>query len=147
LLRGEDGATLVETAISAVLLFTILFGIFEFGIALYSYNVVSESAREATRFAIVRGSTCGLTTPCPATAANVQSYVRGLSFPGIKSTSMTVTTVWPTTGSACTPSASPCNNQGNLVKVTVSYQFPLNIPFVRSRTLTMTSASQMVISQ
>ena len=61
---------------------------------------------------------------------------------------MTVTTIWTAypTGSPCTPS-STCNNPGNLATVRASYSFPLSIPFGPTRTLTMTSTSEMVISQ
>jgi hypothetical protein len=39
------------------------------------------------------------------------------------------------------------NNPGNPVQVTVTYTFPLGIPFMPSRALTMSSTSQMIISQ
>jgi hypothetical protein len=58
-----------------------------------------------------------------------------------------VTAVWPTTGAACTPSATPCNNPGNLVQVTVAYKFLLSIPAVKASTINMSSTSEMVISQ
>ncbi len=139
---------MVEFAMASSLLFAVVFGVIAIGYALYSYNVVSEAAREATRFAIVRGSACtSFTSACPAAASDVQTFVQDLGFPGINSQSITATTTWPTTGPSCTPSVTPCNNPGNLVEVTVSYQFPLVIPFMSSQTLTMSSTSMMVISQ
>jgi len=147
---SERGSSLVEFALSASILMTLVFGVMVMSMALYSYHFISEAAREGTRYAMVRGSSCStygrFTTGCGATPAQVQTYVQGLGFPGITAGNMTVTTTWPTTGSACTPTAIPCDNPGNLVKVVVSYQFPLTIPFVPARTLTMTSTSQMVIS-
>lgn len=146
--RAEGGSVVFETALSAILVFTIMFGLMEVSLALYSYHFIAEAAREGTRFAIVRGSSCeGFGSACPAGAGDVQTYLRNLGSPGINPNAMTVTTTWPTTGSTCTPSANPCNNPGNLVQVKVSYQFPLNIPFVPTRTLTMGSTSEMVISQ
>lgn len=149
-LLQEDGAALVEFAFTMVLCLTVIFGVMIFCFAFYSYNTVSEAAREATRYAIVRGATsCADATPgCNATSDSIQTYVRGLGFPGIDPSQLTATTVWsPTTaGATCTPSAL-CNNPGDQVQVTVQYTFPLNIPFVPSRVLTMTSTSQMVISQ
>jgi Flp pilus assembly protein TadG len=148
--RSESGAAIVEFALSAAVLLTVIFGMFAMCTALYSYHFVSEAAREGSRYAMVRGSGCStygkFTSNCPTTSAEVQTYVQSLDYPGITSTNLTVTTTWPTTGSACTPTVTPCNNPGNLVKVVVSYQFPLSIPFIPTSTLTMTSTSQMVIA-
>jgi Flp pilus assembly protein TadG len=148
--RNERGSSTVEFALSVTVLLTLVFGVLIMCLALYSYHFVAEAAREGARYAMVRGSSCttysGFTSACPVTSAQVQTYVRSLGFPGISSSKMTVTTTWPTTGSACTPSTSPCNNPGNLVRVNASYQFFLSIPFVPTRTLTMTSTSQMVIA-
>jgi Flp pilus assembly protein TadG len=146
---SEHGSALVENALSLGLLFTLVFGIMEIGWALYSYHFISEAAREGTRYAIVRGSSCAaagsLCTDVSQT--NIQNYVENLGFPGINSGNMTVTATWPTTGAACTPSTAPCNNPGNLVQVTVAYKFPLSIPFVKASTINMASTSEMVISQ
>jgi Flp pilus assembly protein TadG len=144
-------------ALSSIILLTMLFGILEMSLALYSYHYISEAAREGSRYAIVRGSTSCQNTPnltnCGATAAQIQTYVMTLGFPGINSTQyMTVTTTWlnasatqPTTWSTCT--SGTCNAPGNAVKVTVYYAFPLKIPFLPATTLNMSSTSQMVISQ
>jgi Flp pilus assembly protein TadG len=148
---GERGSAVVEFALSAIVLLTLVFGVIAMCLATYTYHTIADAAREGTRYAMVRGSSCStygkLGSPCPVTtSAQVQTYVRSLSFPGINPTSMTVNATWPTTGATCTPSTTPCNNPGNLVRVTVSYSLPLAIPFVPARTLTMTSSSQMVIA-
>jgi len=147
-LRDQRGAGLIEFALGAMVLFMILFGVLSLCFAFYSYNVVSESAREATRYAIVRGSACTGFTDCSITAAQIQTHVKGLGFPGINRSRLTTTTAWAAypAGGACSPSAS-CNNPGNQVTVTVTYTFPLAIPFVASRTLTMANTAAMVISQ
>jgi Flp pilus assembly protein TadG len=152
--HGEQGSAMVEMAMSMILLLTILFGILELCLALYSYHFVSEAAREGTRYAIVRGSTSASDCPsnpvaaCPAAASDIKSHVSQLGFPGINITASDVTVAWSVypAGGTCTPSAT-CNNPGNMVKVTVAYPFQLSIPFVQRRMLTMTSASEMVISQ
>ncbi len=148
-MRDERGSTIVEFAVGASVLLMVVFGIILMALALYTYNVVSESAREATRYAVVRGSACtSFGTACPATAANIQTYVQSIGFPGINANNLTATTAWSVypAGGTCTPSAS-CNNPGNQVQVTVSYPFLLAIPFVPRRTLSMSSTSEMVISQ
>jgi Flp pilus assembly protein TadG len=147
---SEHGAGLVEMALSIAVLLSLVLGIMELSLALYSFHFISEAARDGARYAIVRGSSCpAILSGCPAAGAgvDVQTYLRNQGFPTINPGSMAVTTTWPTTGSSCTPSVSPCDNPGNLVKVVVVYQFPLSIPFVPTRTLNMSSTSEMVISQ
>lgn len=125
-------------------MFTMLIGTMNMSQAIYTYHYVSEAAREGTRYAMVKGS--NVTTP--ATSAAIQTYVQNLGYPGIQSSLMTVTTTWKAypTGTSCLPS-STCNNPGNLVTVTASYAYPLSIPYVGKKTLTMTSTSAMVIAQ
>jgi Flp pilus assembly protein TadG len=151
--RDQRGSSMVEFALGASLLFMVVFGVIAMCLALYSYNVVSEAAREATRYAIVRGSACtSFATACPAmqtgNQGDIQTYVQGLTFPGINPNNLTAVPTWSPypAGATCQPSAL-CNNPGNQVMVTVTYQFPLVIPFVPRRTLSMSSTAEMVISQ
>jgi Flp pilus assembly protein TadG len=148
-LRAEAGSSIVEFAMASIILFTLVFGVMAICLALYSYNVVSEAAREATRYAIVRGSACNSFTDCNIDQTGLLTYVRGIGFPGINPASLTVaaSATSPATGTTCTGTLKPCNNPGNPVQVTVNYTFPLVIPFVPKRTLTMSSTSQMIISQ
>lgn len=53
--RRQGGAAAVEFAIVAMLFFTIVFGIMEFGRVLYVWNTVQEVTRRAAREAVVRG--------------------------------------------------------------------------------------------
>lgn len=155
-LRCEEGLSAIEAAISCTVLFAMLFGMCQMSLAMYDYHVTSEAAREASRYAIVRGSTSCTNTPkltnCNVTATSLQSYVQGLGFPGVKSSNLSVSTSWysassttPTTWSAC--STGICNVPGNLVKVTVTYPMSLHIPFANQLSLNLSSTSQMVISQ
>ena len=82
---GERGDSLIEFAVVAVVLFTCIFGIIDCSRALYAYHFASYAAREATRYAIVRGSTWGSATcaststfNCNASATNIHSYVQSL---------------------------------------------------------------------
>lgn len=145
---AEVGATMVEFALASVILFTLVFGVIAICLALYSYNIVAEAAREATRYAIVRGSACTTFSDCKVTSDQLKTYIRGRGFPGIDPSSLNLVATWPTTGVTCFPSVTPCNNPGNLVSVTVSYpSFLLSIPFVSQQTLSMSSTSVMYISQ
>ena len=150
--RDPAGQSLVESALSIGIILAVLIGILELTIALYDYNYVAYAAREATRWAMVRGSACTRLSDCSATGPQIQSYVRGLHFPMIQSSNLAVTTTWlsratttPATWTAC--SASPCNLPGNEVQVTVTYPFTMDIPIVGRVGLNLRSTSSMVISQ
>ena len=56
----ERGSALVEFGLIAIVLFTLIFGIVDFGRALFAYHYVANTAREATRMASVRGNDCQL---------------------------------------------------------------------------------------
>ena len=47
--RNRRGAALVEFAIVAILLFTLVFGMIDFGLALHDYLALNQVAREAAR--------------------------------------------------------------------------------------------------
>ena len=131
---GEMGSAVVGFAIVAPILFMLLFGVMDFGRALYTYHFVGYAAREGTRWAIVRGSGC---SGCTAGASDVQTYVKGLATGGIDPTRITVTTTWP----------NGDNKAGSPVRVQVQYGFQFLVPFMPSSGITMKSTSQMVISQ
>ena len=149
----------MELAMISPILFAMLFGVVQIAWAFYAYNFVSEAAREAARFAIVRGSTSCTNTPnltyCNATGTQIQSYVRGLGYAGLNYNNLTATTTWcaatpdPTSGSMTWPSCSSSagNSPGNAVNVVVTYAFPLNIPFWKNQTLNLSSTARMVVAQ
>lgn len=149
-----EGATIVEFAVCAAVLLTFVIGTMELCFALYAHHATDLTAREASRWAMVRGSTSCTNTPnltdCNATAAQIQTYVSDLGLLKLPTSDVTVTwltasATQPTTWSTC--STSPCNVPGNQVQVTVTYPFTLGIPFVSRQTLSLTSTSAMVISQ
>jgi Flp pilus assembly protein TadG len=150
---GEEGSAIMETAMSSIILLTFMFGVMEAGFALYSYHFISEAVREGTRYAIVRGSSAGTTNcaapgppTCIAQSADIQTYVKNLGFPGINPGNMTVTPAWSAyaNGSSC-PGTGPCNSPGNLITITVTYSFPLTVPFIPAHTYTMSSTAAMII--
>lgn len=153
----EEGAALVEMALSAAVFLTILIGMVYLIFGLYVYNFVADAAREASRYASTRGSQCVFNTPllanCNAGRAQIQSFVQSMPYPGLNANNLTVTTTWlkaNTTGTtgwtACAP-RTPCKLPGDMVQVRVTYGYPINVPFWTSTTIDVSSASQMVISQ
>jgi Flp pilus assembly protein TadG len=156
---GERGDEMIEFAIVAVVLFTCIFALINCSLLLYTYHFAAYAAREATRYAMVRGATWGSasctstsTLACNATAANVVSYIQSIVPPGISSgTPLSVTTTWPGTelaGSVATCSTTKGNNSpGCLVIVQVSYSFNYFLPFLPTSALTFKSTSEVVILQ
>jgi|ERR1017187_2937212 Flp pilus assembly protein TadG len=148
----ERGQATVEMALASMILLSMFIGIIEMALALYTYDFISEAAREGARYAMVRGSSCTILTNCGATPAQIQTYLQGLSYGGSASAIyMTVTTTWlsasttiPTTWTSC--GATECNTPGNAVQVKVSYAFPLTLPWMAKSTLNLSSTSQMVIT-
>jgi Flp pilus assembly protein TadG len=49
---GQNGATLVEFAIGATVFLTVMFGVIEFGRALWTHNALADAARRAARYAV-----------------------------------------------------------------------------------------------
>jgi Flp pilus assembly protein TadG len=160
--RDQSGSALVEMGLSAALLLSMLFAVIQFGFALYTYQFVTEVSRELTRYAIVRGSSCSSSstmTNCGFTdsSTTLQTYARSAyTYPGMNMGSLAVTSTWyapvkdskgfVTSWNACA-SGTGCNLPGNIIKISVSYPFVLNIPFIPKRSFTVASDSSMVISQ
>ena len=157
LLTKEQGSALVEFAASAILLFTLLFGIIECSRAVYVYHFLANASEEAARYAMVRGaswsSSCTSSTAsgCVVGSSTVTSFVQSIAPLGIVTSNLNVATAWPATnasGSSCLPSPSaPPNSVGCLVSVTISYPFSFVSPLLPHSVLTLTSSSQVTIVQ
>jgi len=138
--NAQRGAGMVEFAVVATVFLLLLFGIVDFGRAVFTYHAVANAAREGSRYAMVRGSSCAV-SGCPATSASIQTYVRGRNSTLMVPSSITVTASWPgITG--CTAGG---NTAGCEVAVTVTYPFHFAaLPFAD---IPMSSTSTMIISQ
>lgn len=129
--KRRRGASLLEGALSMTVFLTILFGIMEFGRMVWIYNLVSHGAREATRYAIVRGSSSGR----QASVSDIQAIVTARS-PGLETSRITTTVTF-----------SPDQAAGSSAKVAVTYQFNPVVPFFPGTPLQLSSTSQMVIQR
>jgi Flp pilus assembly protein TadG len=163
LCRREKGSTLLEFAVTLTFFLLMMFGVLDFGRALYAYHFVSSAARQATRWAAVNGETCADDGSCngtapmnngPASASDIQSYVTNITPPGIDPTKVTTTPTWTApTGSpnictsAVTGLGGPFENYpGCTVEVEVQYKFNFVAPIISKATVTMSSTSEMVIA-
>ena len=109
----ESGSELLEFGVCAAIIFSVIFGIMECSQALYVDHYLAYAAREATRYAMVRGSTwkgigCATTSSfsCDATAGDIANLVNSLAPSGVDVASLSVTTTWPGT----TPTTS-CSSE------------------------------------
>ncbi len=154
-LKAEDGNNLIEYALVFMFFMSMVLGIVDFSRALYTYHFLSNAAREATRYAAVRGSTCNDDLSCsaatpdtgPAAPGNkvVQDYVATIVPPGIDSSQVTVQPNWLVQASSPPICNTTINAPGCPVEVTVSYKFTFVVPFIRSAPLTLSSSSEMII--
>ena len=141
--HSERGTAMAEFAFASFLALSVMFGILEFGRALFDYHLVANAARIGSRFAIVHGTSCSLAVVCPTTSAKIQTYVRSVS-PGIDTTKLSVTSVWPTAA------MTNCYNspyEGPGCVVTVKAQYTFNFAALPFANIDISSTSQMVISQ
>jgi Flp pilus assembly protein TadG len=156
LTRDERGDSLVEFAVSAIILFTVIFGIMDFSRALFIYHFASYAAQEGTRYAVVRGSywsgtSCASTTSsnCEATSSEITTFVKDMAPAAVSSGSITVTPSWPgklpngSTGS-CSTTAS---TDGCLVKVEVQVTFSFILPFLPKNSMTFVGTSEGVVQR
>ena len=141
--NSQRGASLPETAIVMGIVLALLFGVVEFGRAMYTYAFVAQIAREGARWAIVRGAQCTQLDHCNAQSSDVQAYVQNLSEGATTPGSFIVTATWP----SCPTGAAAKNSPGCTVAVNVKYTFNFVAPFVSKVAIPMSSTSQMVISQ
>jgi Flp pilus assembly protein TadG len=164
-LAHDDGASvIVEFAVSAFVLLSLLFGTIWFALAAYSYHFVTWAAQQGTRYAIVRGadwtSSCSTSAPpnftmnyaCQASSSDIQNSVKSLATGvGVNAGLLTVNATWPQTTPACSSSCSACatnNSSGCYVNVTVTYSFnSVPLPFLPKSALSMTATSQKVIQK
>lgn len=137
--RGEQGQAAVEAALTLPIIFAFLFLIIEVCLLFYSYCMISECARQGTRYAMVHGANCTTAAgvSCTTTLAGIKSYTENLGWPNFGGGTLTAT---PTATSSTLAA-------GSQVTVLVSYSFPISLPFIPQGTLAMKSSSTTVIVQ
>jgi Flp pilus assembly protein TadG len=152
---AERGTALVESMLVLGMLLMMLFGIIEFGRAVYSYHFVAEVAREATRYASVRGTAdrnvlnyCSDLPDCAIDQTGLAGYVNARATGiGIDTSQLTVAASWPVSATSPPVCNSVSNAPGCTVQVGVTYNFRFLLPFVPQTGIRMQSSSAMVISE
>ncbi|WP_348262787.1 TadE/TadG family type IV pilus assembly protein [Telmatobacter sp. DSM 110680] len=161
--HSDAGGSLVEMALSSLILATMFFGIFEVTMGCYTYNAVAEAARESARWGMVRGTKCSTYTPnqthCAASSDDIQNFAKTSAkidwsqcttaspcvtatwLKGTTTSGTTTSTVWATCTGGC--SADP----GNLLVVSISYPYALTFPMVKTFNIHLASTSEVIVSQ
>lgn len=149
---SETGSAIVEFAVAVVLLLVMVFGVVDFGRALYTYHFLSNAAREATRWASVNGATCGSDGSCPggpASQSTLNTYIQNIVPPGVDPSKVTVAQACGVEGwGKCSASPATCilDEPGCDVQVQLSYNFNFLVPLVHNGSIAMSSSSEQIIS-
>jgi len=113
--RQARGITTVEFAVVATVLFTMLFGVIEFGRLMYSFAVLAEGTRRAARLATV----------CPLNDAGITATANFGMLPNFTSSNVQV--------SYLDTNGIQTGTYSNIRYVSVQivgYAIPLSIPFI-----------------
>ena len=136
-LFGEKGTALLEAAVTMPLLLLVSVGIFEFGRAYQTWQVLTNAAREAARVAVLPYPQAG------GPAARAQSYMQSGQLPNYASAIVSVT--------ATTITVNGVNQPASQVTISYPFQFIMLQPVARlvqpgsavGAPLTMTATSIM----
>jgi len=136
-ITSDRGAALLEVALTLPLLLLVTVGIFEFGRAYQTQQVLTNAAREGARVAVLPGQ------PTGAARSRVTAYLTGGQLPNAGSATIQVTQTQIAIGGTTTPGS----------RVTVDYPFtfmviqPVANLVVRNSTLgapiTMSAVAEM----
>lgn len=127
-MRRQSGAAAVEFALLIIPMLVMVFGITEFGRAMYQYNTLVKATRDATRYLSTQASGTGVgTAQCLAVYGN-KTCVAPTLLPGLTTAMVTECDAFscPTTHSSVATGAGAVN----LVTVTIQgYQFQSLVNF------------------
>ncbi len=139
LLREDRGEAAMTMILSVPVMVAFIFGLMQVCVGYYSYERISELAREGTRYAIVHGATCKTSTgsSCTVSATSLQTFVTGMGLPDLAGGSTSVAATFPDGDEAV----------GHRVRIVVTYTFPYKIPYSTAKSFTVTSTSQMYFIQ
>jgi Flp pilus assembly protein TadG len=120
--KKEEGASLVEFAILAPLFVALLFGLVEFGLAMYSKGILTNASREGARYGVVYASP--RKTEAEVTA-KVQEYLSNSGFSDL--VTINVIGAQGTSGTPLTVSVTYPYNFQVLPNFVCGFTGPLNL--------------------
>jgi Flp pilus assembly protein TadG len=114
-MRSEKGAALLEAAITVPIILLISVGIFEFGRAYQTWQVLTNAAREGARIAVLTGTTDADVT------TRVRNYMQSGSLPNYGTAKVTITRNVALTGP----------DTGSSIQIDYPFQFMVLNPVVK----------------
>ena len=135
--KNERGSALIEVALTLPLLLLVAAGIFEFGRAYQTQQVLTNAAREGARVAVLPNQ------PSGAAQTRVTSYLTSGQLPNAGTATVTVTPTTISIGGTTTP--------GSRVSVSYPFSFMVLQPVARlvvgssnlGSALTMSASAEM----
>jgi Flp pilus assembly protein TadG len=113
--RNQKGAALLEAAITIPIILLIAVGIFEFGRAYQTWQVLTNAAREGARLAVISGSTDADVT------TTVRNYMQAGNLDNYATATVTITRTVPLTGT----------DTGSQVQIAYPFQFMVLQPVIQ----------------
>lgn len=123
--KSERGQSLVELSISLVVLLMLLAGAVEFGMAFFQFVQLRDAAQEGALYGSINPSDC----------SGILARVKGASSSPVDLNGAGVTIAVTINGNPCDASSAPYNTldcEGNALKVAVTYQHTVFMPFFSS---------------
>ena len=131
--RGEHGQSLVELALSLTVILLLLSGAVDFSIAYFSFSAMQDAAQEGALYGSVN----------PDDTTGIITRVRSASSNPVDLADTTLVDV------IVTVDVDAC--EGDEVKVSVIYDYPISMPFIgaiiRSQKITLTASVTDTILQ
>jgi len=128
--KTQRGLAALEFAIVAPIFYLLLFVILDGGRMIMAYNSVAHVARQAVRYAVVRGTEASQDNlrfgDAPATDEQLNTYLQSIT----ASLELRIVTTWPAE-----------RNAGEVVTIMVEHDFEPVTPFLPAMTLTSTSST------
>lgn len=126
--RNQRGQSLLETAMMMVIIFAVVFWVFEMGWLMYTYTVMADAANEGVRYAIVHSG---------GDPSGTQSTVKTFAQMSLHDTSAINVSVTFPDGSATPP---------NHVKVVVTYTYvPWLSNYISTPTMKTYAEGRMIV--
>jgi Flp pilus assembly protein TadG len=132
--KNERGAALLEAAITIPMILLISVGIFEFGRAYQTWQVLTNAAREGARYAVIDG------TSDADVRTRVNNYLSGGGLNTLSDSNITIDRTVPFTGTATCP---PC---GSRVSLAYPFQFMVLNPIVQMVTPASTTGAPITMA-
>lgn len=146
-MQSERGQSLIELAVSLPVMILILLGTIDFGMAIFSYSILRDAAQEGAFYGSFN----------PTNKAEIENRARNISPRGsdeifsspvnLLDTRLVIVDI-KALGAACQGSTK---GVANSLRVNVSYQYPLLMPFagevIGSNTILLTGTATNIILQ